>query len=134
MKTTTSQRLKEIMESRSLRQIDILKKCEPFCEKYGVKLGRNDLSQYVSGKVIPGQNKLSILAMALNVDETYLMGYDVPPRSAPSPAPDPSADEQLLVSIYRTLPADRKQAVFKYTEEQAALASVNLLESANASG
>lgn len=134
MKTTTSQRLKEIMESRSLRQIDVLKKCEPFCEKYGVKLGRNDLSQYVSGKVIPGQNKLSILAMALNVDETYLMGYDVPPRSAPAPAPDLSADEQLLVSIYRTLPADRKQAVFKYTEEQAALASVNLLESANASG
>lgn len=74
----TSMRLKEIMSSRNLRQVDILNLCKPFCDKYNVKLNRNDLSQYVSGKVQPSQKKLSILASALNVSEAWLMGYDVP--------------------------------------------------------
>ena len=78
MKTTTSARLKEVMQLYNLRQIDVLKKAEPYCKKLGIKMGRNDLSQYVSGKVLPGQEKLTALSEALNVSETWLMGYDVP--------------------------------------------------------
>ena len=77
-KQTTSQRLKAIMDLRDLRQVDILNAAKPFCEKYGIKLERNDLSQYVSGKVVPGQDKLTILGLALNVSEAWLMGFDVP--------------------------------------------------------
>lgn len=76
--SNTSERLKAIMEIRRLRQIDILNQAKPFCDKYGVKLGKNDLSQYVSGKVEPGQEKLTVLGLALDVSETWLMGYDVP--------------------------------------------------------
>lgn len=80
MKTAnTASRLREIMDERRLRQVDILNAAKPYCEKYGIKLGRNDLSQYVSGKVEPGQEKLTILGLALNVSETWLMGYDVSP-------------------------------------------------------
>nr|DAI61338.1 MAG TPA: bifunctional HTH-domain containing protein/aminotransferase [Caudoviricetes sp.]DAP26599.1 MAG TPA: bifunctional HTH-domain containing protein/aminotransferase [Bacteriophage sp.]DAQ80154.1 MAG TPA: bifunctional HTH-domain containing protein/aminotransferase [Caudoviricetes sp.] len=75
--SSTSERLKQIMNERSLRQVDILEAAKPFCEKYGVKLAKNDLSQYVSGKVEPRQEKLTILGLALNVSETWLMGYDV---------------------------------------------------------
>ena len=74
----TSIRLKKIMSDRNLRQIDILELCKPYCQKYQIKLGRNDLSQYVSGKVEPGQRKLTILGLALNVSEAWLMGFDVP--------------------------------------------------------
>lgn len=74
----TSIRLKTIMQETGLRQIDILNKTKPYCKKYNIKLGRNDLSQYLSGKVEPSQRKLSILAMALDVNEAWLMGYDVP--------------------------------------------------------
>lgn len=77
-KENTSVRLKEIMKERNLRQVDILEKCKPFCERFNVKLARNDLSQYVNGKVEPGQEKLTILALALSVNEAWLMGYDVP--------------------------------------------------------
>lgn len=77
-KENTAIRLKQIMEERQLRQVDILTKCQPFCEKFRIKLGRNDLSQYVNGKVEPGQEKLTILGLALNVNEAWLMGYDVP--------------------------------------------------------
>ena len=71
-------RLKEIMSERNLRQIDIIEKCQPYCQKYGIKMGRNDLSQYLSGKFQPKQAKLTVLALALNVSEAWLMGYDVP--------------------------------------------------------
>ena len=47
-------------------------------QKYNVKLSKSDLSQYVSDKNAPGQDKLSVLAMALNVSEAWLLGYDVP--------------------------------------------------------
>ena len=77
-KFTTSQRLKQLMNERNIKQVDILIKAEPFCKKYGVKLNKNDLSQYVNGKVEPGQQKLSILGLALNVNEAWLMGYEVP--------------------------------------------------------
>ena len=75
--SNTSARLKSIMTERGLRQIDILNAAKPFCSQYGIKLEKNDLSQYVNGKVEPGQEKLTILGLALNVSETWLMGYDV---------------------------------------------------------
>lgn len=78
MKETTSVRLKRLLSERNLRQVDILEKAAPYCKKYGVKLTKSDLSQYVSGKFAPGQDKLSILGLALNVSEAWLMGYDVP--------------------------------------------------------
>lgn len=75
----TSLRLKQLMSERNLRQVDILNAARPYCAQYGVKLEKNDLSQYVNGKVEPGQEKLTILGLALNVNETWLMGYDVSP-------------------------------------------------------
>ena len=77
-KVTTSDRLKSIMNSRNLKQVDILNLAKPFCEKYGVRLGKNDLSQYVHGKAEPRQEKLTVLGMALGVSEAWLMGFDVP--------------------------------------------------------
>ena len=76
--SSTSERLRLIMDAHELRQVDILDACAPYCKMYNVKIGRNDLSQYVSGKVEPKQDKLAIISMALNVSEAWLMGYDVP--------------------------------------------------------
>ena len=86
MKTeNTSIRLKKLMYQRGLKQVDILNLAKPFCERYGIKLNKNDLSQYVSGKVEPGSNKLTILGLALGVSEAWLMGYDVPMSRGSSP-------------------------------------------------
>lgn len=77
-KHNTSDRLRQIMNERNLRQIDILNMTIPYCKEYGVKMNRSDISQYVSGKVEPNQSKLAVLGMALNLNEAWLMGYDVP--------------------------------------------------------
>lgn len=82
-KENTSLRLKSIMSERDLRQVDILELAKPFCKKYDVKMNKSDLSQYVSGKVEPSQDKLVILGMALNVNEAWLMGFDVPMEREP---------------------------------------------------
>lgn len=79
----TSIRLKKLMKDRNLKQIDIVEKCQPFCKKYNVSMNRSDISQYVSGKTEPGSKKLTILGLALNVPETWLMGYDVPMEREP---------------------------------------------------
>lgn len=76
--SSTSERLKEYQRLTGDKQIDILRKCEPYCKKYNVKMGRNDISQYISGRFQPKQDKLFILGNALNVSEAWLMGFDVP--------------------------------------------------------
>lgn len=78
MAETTASRLKQIMDERGLKQSDILRLAQPYCEKYKMKLGKSDLSQFVNGKVAPGQWKLTILGLALNVSEAWLMGLPVP--------------------------------------------------------
>lgn len=74
-KENTAIRLKRIMSERNIRQIDILNLSKPICEQYGVKMNRSDISQYCSGKVEPNQDKLFVLSKALNVNESWLMGY-----------------------------------------------------------
>ena len=79
-KSTTAERLKEYMSKYNVKQVDILEMAKPFTLEYEVKLNKNDLSQYVSGKVEPGQEKVLILSKALNVDPAWIMGLDVPIR------------------------------------------------------
>ena len=76
-KYTTAERLKQIMQERNMKQVDILELVLPVCKKYGLKMNKSDISQYVSGKVEPNQRKLVSLAEALNVSETWLMGYEI---------------------------------------------------------
>lgn len=101
--TTTSARLKEIISKRGIKQVDILNAAKPFCEQYGVKLAKNDLSQYVNGKVEPGQEKLTIIGLALNVSEAWLMGYDVPINRD-----QPDTKEETLPSNIIPMPKMRK--------------------------
>ena len=51
-KENTASRLREIMETRNLRQVDILNMTRPYCQKYNVKMNKSDISQYCSGKVV----------------------------------------------------------------------------------
>lgn len=81
----TSQRLKQIMSMRNLKQVDIVNMAQPYCKKYNIHLGKSTISQYVSGQTEPGQYKLTILGLALGVSEAWLMGYDVPmERNSPT--------------------------------------------------
>lgn len=113
--SSTSERLKQIMNERSLRQVDILEAAKPFCEKYGVKLAKNDLSQYVSGKVEPRQEKLTILGLALNVSETWLMGYDVrrerDEKEQPTVPSELSELDSQIMTLVKGLSEEHKRVI-----------------------
>lgn len=67
--STTAERLEELMKFCGINQNDI-------CKKTGIP--KSAMSMYVSGQRFPRQNRLSDLAEAYGVSETWLMGYDVP--------------------------------------------------------
>ena len=111
-KYTTSERLKQIMDARNLRQVDILEAAEPYCKKYGVKLEKNALSQYVSGKVEPGQEKLTILGMALGISEAWLMGYEVPMERHVTPTvKTDDGRTREFIDLFGLLTADQQALV-----------------------
>lgn len=100
-KSTTAERLNFIISRRNLKQVDILRMATPYCKQYGIKLTKSDLSQYLSGKVEPGQYKLTVLGLALNVSETWLMGYDVPmERTSDYINNEPYTDKDLKVALF----------------------------------
>ncbi len=113
MAESTSLRLRRIMSERNLTQADILRLCEPICKRFGLKLTKSDMSQYVSGKVVPGQWKLSILGQALNVSEGWLMGLDVPMERKEAPAAGAAGagldeDTKAFIQMFQTLSPESK--------------------------
>ena len=117
MKVTTSDRLKYLMETRNLRQADILEKIQPYCQKYGVKIPRNALSQYVTGKVLPKQDKLTILGLALGVSEVWLMGYDVPmEREVPTPATGSEQERAEIATLFASLSEENQRRLLDFAQ------------------
>lgn len=114
----TSTRLKQIMKEKNLRQVDLLEMVKPFCEKYNVKINKSDISQYLSGKVKPGQEKLSMLGMALNINETWLMGYDVPKEKQYNiDKTNLSEKEILLLKNFNILNESGKSKLIEYSND-----------------
>ena len=69
-----SQRLKEAMQKKKMKQVDILR----LAESAGIKLGKSHISQYLSGKSIPREGVMAFLAKTLDVSVSYLRGEDAP--------------------------------------------------------
>lgn len=66
---TCAARISKALELRGMRQVDLV-------EKTGIP--KSAISQYCSGSFKPKQKRLFLIAEALNVDEAWLMGLDVP--------------------------------------------------------
>lgn len=66
---STAERLKEAMTAAGKKQVDLVKE---------TGLERGAISRYLSGQYEPKQAAVNKLAVALNVSEMWLWGYDVP--------------------------------------------------------
>ena len=108
---TTSDRLKQLMKERNMKQVDVLELIQPFCKAYNVHFGKSTISQYVSGKTEPGQDKLSILGLAFNVNEAWLMGYAVPrERKMPTSENQDGLDAEMM-SLFDLLTEQEKKII-----------------------
>lgn len=106
--STTSERLKLIMDARLLKQKDVLKLAEQYAWIYGIKLTKASLNQYISGYAEPGKERLKVLAMALGVTEAWLMGYDAPMHDPSVPPAPPKKPNFKRVKI-KDLPCCQEQ-------------------------
>ena len=69
MERTFAERLQDAMRQRGFKQVDLVREAD----KYGVKLGKSHMSQYVSGKTVPRAEILCFLANCLQVDADWLL-------------------------------------------------------------
>lgn len=72
---TASDRLKEILRIRNITQKDLVEMAQPLCRQKGMKLSTSKLNQYVTGKVIPDQGMILLLAEVFDVNPAWLDGW-----------------------------------------------------------
>lgn len=118
---TTANRLNLAMEMRNMKAVDL-------SEKTGI--GKSSISQYRNGIVNPKQDRIYLMAQALNVNEMWLMGHDVPmerqstappaaqPPTAPYRAPLTERDERDIMisasSLSPVLNEEEREHLRKY--------------------
>ena len=97
---TTAKRLNTALKLRGMKPVDLH-------ERTGI--GKSSISQYMSGLVNPKQDRIYLMAVALNVNELWLMGHDVPMKRQSFELQPLSKAEQSLIEKYRALDdADRE--------------------------
>lgn len=109
---TCAIRIAKALSIRGMRQYEL-------CEK--TKIPKSAISQYVSGAFEPKQDRVFLIAQALNVDPVWLMGYDVPmekkegqQEKKDSPAePQLTEGEKLMLELFRRIPEDRQSAALE---------------------
>lgn len=95
---TIANRIRQGMEIRNMKQVDII-------ERTGINKGA--LSSYVSGKYAPKQNNIYKIAQALDVNEAWLMGHDVPmERKSDNHDTHSTTDHLTISNIY---PIEKKK-------------------------
>lgn len=87
-KAKLQDRLREAMDLRGVRAVDLV-------EKTGIPKGA--ISYYMTGKSTPKSDRIYEIAKALDINEAWLLGYDVPrERSA-----DQKKNDQLAKLVVR---------------------------------
>ena len=85
---STAERLREAMAETGKKQIDLVNE---------TGLQRSAISRYLSGEYEPKQNAINKLAVALNVSEMWLWGFDVPKDRTP----EQTKNDQLAELVVR---------------------------------
>lgn len=99
---TTANRLNKALKLRGMKPTELH-------EKTGI--GKSSISQYMSGLVKPKQDRIYLMAVALNVNELWLMGYDRPMERQVNSSLLLSSEEQSLIEKYRAITDDHKDAI-----------------------
>ena len=71
-------RLRELMDREGMKQIDVVNRANEVGKKYGVSFSRPLVSQYLSGKSDAKSSNIIVLSEIFNVNEAWLLGFDVP--------------------------------------------------------
>ena len=102
-----STRLAKALAIRGMKQSELSEK---------TKIPKSAISQYLSGIFEPKQDRLYIIAQALNVDPVWLMGFDVPMEKGKENSPNElslTEGEKMLLDLFNRVPKDQQQLVLQ---------------------
>ena len=101
---TTPERLREALSNAKMKQIEL-------SQQTGID--RGTISNYLSGKYEPKSDAINKMAIALNVNEMWLWGYDVPmEREKKTPEKlELNEGEEMLLNLFRQVPVESQQMV-----------------------
>ena len=101
MESNFKDRLLLGMKEKGLKAVDLVKL---------TGLSKSQLSHYMTGRYEAKQIALHKLAVALNVSEAWLMGYDVPMERS-EPAPTQSAEREEFAKLFAALSPENRQRI-----------------------
>lgn len=87
---TTANRLKEALSLRNMKSSELASQ---------TGIGKSSISQYISGFVVPKQDRIYAMAKVLQVNESWLMGYDVYRERTTTPTENTSSVPNLVEII-----------------------------------
>lgn len=88
---SSAERLKRLLEYFNIKQTDLSKR---------TGIPKSAVSMYVKGERVPRQDRISDIAEAYNVNEAWLMGYDVPMKKD-DPDSDTGFDNIYPIELHR---------------------------------
>lgn len=104
---TIAVRIKKALKLRGMKQAELCKLAD---------IPKSSLSQYLSGDFEPKQDRIYLISKALNVDEAWLMGFDVPmerEKNAPPDSEPLTEGEKLWLELYHAVSDDTRDVLIK---------------------
>ena len=93
-------RMKIAMSNLNISQAELVKR---------TGIGKSSISTYLTGEYEPKQKNLYKIALALNVNEAWLMGLDVPMERTPA-----TTDE--LITLFNSLDSNQQKNALDYLQ------------------
>lgn len=109
-KETTEKCSVRIAKALSLRNMKQSELCQI------TKIPKSAISQYLSGAFEPKQDRLHIIANALDVSPVWLMGFDVPmerEKNLPSDKVELTEGEKAILELFNKVPENQQQLVLQ---------------------
>ena len=100
-----SKRIAKALSIRNMKQSEL-------CEI--TKIPKSAISQYLSGAFEPKQDRLHIIAKALDVDPVWLMGYDVPMERQEKTSPNEptlTEGEKVWLELYHQVSQETREVL-----------------------
>jgi len=85
---TFANRLLIAMNKNNINQVELAAKTKA----YSKPISQSLINKYLKGKALARQNNIYILCKILNVDEAWIMGFDVPMQRTPDELRDSSSN------------------------------------------
>lgn len=105
---TCAERIRAALTIKGMKQSDLCRL---------TKIPKSALSQYISGAFEPKQDRIYLMAQALNVSEAWLMGLDVPmerqvKKTSPE-EPQLTEGEKMWLDLYNRVSDDTRELLIK---------------------